>query len=43
MEIVTDFQQLAPYKNIHVELKHWETYQPKGEKHGASQTVAAGK
>ena len=43
MEIVSDFQQLAPYKNIVVELKHWETYQPKGEKHGASQTVTAGK
>lgn len=25
-EIVSDFQQLAPYKNIHIQLKHWETY-----------------
>ncbi len=24
-EIVDDFQKLAPYKNIHVELKHWES------------------
>jgi len=43
LEIVSDFQQLAPYKDIHVELKHWETYEPKGEKHGASQAVAVGK
>jgi MFS superfamily sulfate permease-like transporter len=43
MEIVSDFQQLAPYKNIHVELKHWETYHRNGAEHGASQTVAVGK
>jgi MFS superfamily sulfate permease-like transporter len=26
MEIVEDFRQLAPYKNIQIELKHWESY-----------------
>jgi MFS superfamily sulfate permease-like transporter len=26
MEILEDFRQLAPYKNIQVELKQWETY-----------------
>jgi MFS superfamily sulfate permease-like transporter len=25
-EIVSDFQQLAPHKNIRIQLKHWETY-----------------
>lgn len=28
MEILDDFRQLAPYKNIQIELKHWESYQP---------------
>jgi len=27
-EIVEDFRQLAPYKNVQVELKHWESFQP---------------
>jgi MFS superfamily sulfate permease-like transporter len=27
MEILEDFRQLAPYKNIQLELKHWENYQ----------------
>jgi len=27
-EIVEDFRQLAPYKNIEIQLKGWETYQP---------------
>ncbi|MCU1330652.1 MAG: sulfate transporter [Bryobacterales bacterium] len=26
MDVVEDFQKLAPYKNIHVELRHWKTY-----------------
>jgi MFS superfamily sulfate permease-like transporter len=26
MEIVDDFRQLAPYKKIQIELKHWESY-----------------
>jgi hypothetical protein len=26
-EIVEDFQQLAPHKNIQLELKGWESYQ----------------
>lgn len=26
-EILEDFQQLAPYKNIEIELKQWESYQ----------------
>lgn len=26
MESVEDFQKLASYKNIHIELKHWESY-----------------
>jgi len=26
-EIVDDFRQLAPYKNIQIEVKHWESYQ----------------
>jgi MFS superfamily sulfate permease-like transporter len=26
LEAVEDFQELAPYKNIQVELKHWESY-----------------
>jgi MFS superfamily sulfate permease-like transporter len=43
MEIVSDFQQLAPYRNIHCELKHWETYDRNGGTHAASQTVAVGK
>ena len=28
MEVVEDFQKLAPYKNIQVELKHWESIRP---------------
>ena len=28
MEILEDFRQLAPYKNIRIELKHWESYEP---------------
>ena len=28
MEIVDDFRQLAPYKNIEIELKGWEGYRP---------------
>jgi len=43
MEIVADFQMLAPYKNIHVDLRQWETYRPKGEKNGSSRKVAVGK
>jgi MFS superfamily sulfate permease-like transporter len=43
MEIVTDFQQLAPHKNIQIELKQWEIHQRKGGKHGTPQAVAAGK
>jgi hypothetical protein len=27
-EIVEDFRQLAPYKNIQIEMKHWQTLQP---------------
>jgi len=27
-EILDDFRQLAPYKNIQVELKHWESSRP---------------
>ena len=27
MEILEDFRQLAPYKNIQIELKHWESYE----------------
>jgi MFS superfamily sulfate permease-like transporter len=27
METLEDFQQLAPYRNIRVQLKHWESYQ----------------
>jgi hypothetical protein len=27
MEIVDDFRQLAPYKNIQIQLKGWESYQ----------------
>jgi MFS superfamily sulfate permease-like transporter len=34
MEIVSDFQQLAPYKNIHIHLKHWETSGRMGGKNG---------
>ena len=26
-EILDDFRQLAPFKNIQIELKHWESYQ----------------
>ncbi len=26
MEVVQDFQQMAPYKNIHIELKHWDSH-----------------
>lgn len=43
MEIVDDFAELAPYRDIHIQLKHWETYQPKGGRHGTPQAVAAGK
>jgi MFS superfamily sulfate permease-like transporter len=28
MEILEDFRQLAPYKNIQLETKHWESYRP---------------
>lgn len=28
VEILEDFRQLAPYKNIQIEVKHWESYQP---------------
>jgi MFS superfamily sulfate permease-like transporter len=28
MEILEDFRQLAPYKHIRIELKHWERYKP---------------
>jgi MFS superfamily sulfate permease-like transporter len=43
VEIVDDFKQLAPYKNIDIHLKHWETYRPRGGRHGISQAIAAGK
>jgi MFS superfamily sulfate permease-like transporter len=42
MEIVADFQLLAPYKNIQVDLTHWETQQPNGGSHGTSRKAAAG-
>jgi len=28
LEILEDFRQLAPYKNIQLETKHWESFQP---------------
>jgi len=43
MEIVSDFKELAPHKNIQIELKHWETYQPRGEEYGIAQEATAGK
>jgi MFS superfamily sulfate permease-like transporter len=38
MEIVDDFQQLAPYKKIHIVLKHWES-----AGNGTAQAATAGK
>jgi len=38
MEIVDDFQQLAPYKKIHIVLKHWER-----AGNGTAQAATAGK
>jgi MFS superfamily sulfate permease-like transporter len=42
-EIVSDFKELAPHKNIQIDLKHWETYRTRGEEYGTTQKVAAGK
>ena len=43
-EIVDDFRQLAPHKNIQVELKQWESYQRRaGGELGTLQTTAPGK
>jgi len=42
MEIVEDFRQLAPYKNIQIQLKHWESYPGDAKTYGIVQTAAAG-
>jgi hypothetical protein len=28
LEILDDFRQMARHKNIEIEVKHWESYQP---------------
>jgi MFS superfamily sulfate permease-like transporter len=28
LEILDDFRQMARHKNIHIDVKHWESYQP---------------
>jgi MFS superfamily sulfate permease-like transporter len=43
MDIVSDFEELAPHKNIQIELKHWQTQRSRGETYGTAQEAAAGK